>query len=85
MGPVEREAWSVLRGIRVPTLIITGDKEDPTGRNKKMARAMPDARCVVLRGLRPGSSDPLLNHIDEFMRSEISTRYAKPFLRKHLN
>ena len=82
--PWMKEAWNVLPEIKVPTLIITGDKEDPTGLNKKMARVIPDARCVVLRGLRPGSSDALLNHIDEFMRSEISTHYAKPFLRKHL-
>ena len=78
-------AWSVPPRIRVPALLITGDEEDPDGPNRKMARAMPDARCVVLKGLRPGPLDALLNHIDEFMRSEISTSHAKPFLRKHVN
>ena len=50
-----------------------------------MAELMPDARCVVLRGLRPGSSDAGMNHFDVFMRSEVSVHFARPFLRKHLS
>ena len=49
-----------------------------------MAELMPDARCVVLRGLRRGSSDAGMNHFDGFMRSDVSIRFARPFLRKHL-
>jgi hypothetical protein len=77
-------AWDAFPKIGLPTLILTGDMEDPTGRCEKMAELMPDARCVVLRGLRPGSSDAGLNHFDAFMRSDVSIRYARPFLRKHV-
>ena len=80
-----KEAWNILPKIKVPTLIITGDEEDPSGLSKKMARIMPDGGRVVLKELRPGSSDALLDHIDEFMESDISlVRVAMPLLRKHL-
>jgi pimeloyl-ACP methyl ester carboxylesterase len=83
--PWMKGAWDLFPKIEVPALIITGDKEDPTGQSKKMARLMPDARFVVLRGLRPGSSDAGMNHFDGFMRSDASVRFARPFLRKHLS
>jgi len=76
-------AWGAFPKIGVPTLILTGDLEDPTGRCEKMAELMPDARCVILRELRAASSDAGLNHLDAVMRSAVSIRYARPFLRKH--
>jgi len=82
--PWVNSAWHMYPRIKLPTLIITGDKEDPTGLGKKTARVMPDARCVVLKGLTPGSSDPMLNHVDELMRSDISVPHARRFLRKHM-
>jgi pimeloyl-ACP methyl ester carboxylesterase len=82
--PWANEAWEMYPRIKVPTLLITGDKEDPTGLNKKIARAMPDARCVVLKELRPESSDVMLDHVDELMRSDITVPRAKRFLRKHM-
>ena len=82
--PWFREAWKTFPIMKTPTLLMDGDKEDPTGLNKKMARVMPDARSVVLRDLRPGSSDPFLNHVDGIMRSDITVPHAKRFLRKHM-
>jgi pimeloyl-ACP methyl ester carboxylesterase len=83
--PWSKGAWSVYPRIKVPTLIINGDLEDPTGFSEKTARLMPDGRCVVMKGLRPGSSDIMLNHVDSIMRSDITVPHAKRFLRKHMN
>ncbi len=75
--------WTTYPKIRVPTLIMAGKIEDATGLSEKMAKLMPDARCVILRGLKPGSSDAGLDHLGGLMRSDLSIRYAGPFLREH--
>jgi proline iminopeptidase len=54
-----RDTWQVpgydlqpkLRGLRIPTLVITGDSDFiPVEVSEHIARALPSARLVVLKG-----------------------------------
>jgi pimeloyl-ACP methyl ester carboxylesterase len=65
--------WDIYPKIDVPTLIIVGEKEDPSRLAKKMAKLIPQGRFVNLKRL---------SHLDEFMRSDLSVPPAKRFLRK---
>ena len=59
--------------IKVPTLIIVGEREDPSHLGKKIAKLIPHGRLVTLKGL---------GHLDGFMRSNLSVPTAKRFLRE---
>lgn len=65
--------WDIYPRIKVPTLIIVGEKEDPSRLAEKMAKLIPQGRFVILKGL---------GHLDEFMRSDLSVRPGKRFLRE---
>src|SRR5712692_253548 len=65
--------WDIYPRIKVPTLVIVGEKEDPSLLAKKMAKLIPQGSFIVLKGL---------GHLDEFMRSDLSVRPAKRFLRE---
>ena len=65
--------WDIYPRITVPTLIIAGEKEDPSHLSERMANLIPQGRFVILKGL---------GHLDEFMRSDLSVRPAKRFLQE---
>jgi pimeloyl-ACP methyl ester carboxylesterase len=48
----EHDAWDVLDGIGVPVLVVTGDKDlfTPRALAQKMARQIPEAEILVVRG-----------------------------------
>jgi pimeloyl-ACP methyl ester carboxylesterase len=65
-----------LAGIRVPTLVIhcRGDCEVPVAESERIARAIPDAKLVVLDGNRHIMSDrgpawrKFLQELDDFLK-----------------
>ncbi len=66
--------WDIYPRIRVPTLVLAGEKEDPSRLSKKIASLIPNGRFVIQKGL---------DHLGEFMRSDLSVPLAKPFLQKY--
>jgi pimeloyl-ACP methyl ester carboxylesterase len=70
------ERWDMYPKIRVPSLVIAGEKEDPTGLVGKIANLMPNAKSVIISGE---------DHLGEFLRSDLSLRHAQPFLRENLS
>lgn len=70
------ERWDMYPRIRVPSLIIAGDKEDPAGLGHRIASLMPDARSVVIEGE---------DHVGEYLRSDLVLRHVRPFLQAHFD
>jgi pimeloyl-ACP methyl ester carboxylesterase len=70
------ERWDMYPKIKSPSLIMAGEKEDPTGLVNRIAHLMPDAKSVIIRGE---------DHMGQFLRSDLSLPYARPFLQKYLN
>lgn len=70
------ERWDMYPKIKAPTLVISGEKEDPARLADKIAALMPNARSVVIEGE---------NHLGEFLRSDLSLSHVKPFLEKYLH
>lgn len=68
--------WDTYAKIRVPTIITAGDKDDRTGLSKKIASMIPNSKLAMMKGQ---------GHFDSFMRSDVSTRCVKPFLRRYLS
>jgi pimeloyl-ACP methyl ester carboxylesterase len=69
------ERWDMYPRIRVPALVIAGEKEDPGGLVNRIANLMPDARPVIIEGQ---------DHLGEFMRSDLALRHVRPFLAEHI-
>jgi pimeloyl-ACP methyl ester carboxylesterase len=68
------ERWDMYPKIRVPALVIAGEKEDPGGLAYRIAKLMPDARPVIIGGQ---------DHMGEFLRSDLVLPYVRPFLAEH--
>jgi pimeloyl-ACP methyl ester carboxylesterase len=59
--------------IRVPTLVLTGETEDPQKVAPEIAKRLPDGKLVILKGL---------DHVDAFTHSDASIPVATSFLRE---
>ena len=68
------ERWDMYPRIRVPSLVMAGSREDPTGLVTRIAKLMPKGQSVVVKGQ---------GHMSMFMRSDISLLHARPFLLEH--
>jgi pimeloyl-ACP methyl ester carboxylesterase len=68
------ERWDMYPKIRVPSLVVAGEKEDPSGLVNKIVSLMPEAESVIIKGE---------DHLGEFLRSDLSLRYVMPFLQEN--
>ncbi len=64
-------AWSRLAGIRVPVMIIVGEKEDPEGFASEAVKLMPKGKAIVL---------PDQGHIGAFLAVDDVLTHLMPFL-----
>ncbi len=64
-------AWSRMTGIRVPVMIIVGEKEDPESFAGEAAKLMPKGKAIVL---------PQLSHIGAFLAVDDVLAHLVPFL-----
>ena len=60
--------------IRVPTLVMTGEKEDPDGISAEICKRLPHGELAMLPGL---------DHMGAFLRSDVTVPVATKFLQKH--
>lgn len=59
--------------IKVPTLVLAGETEDPEKIAPEIAKRLPDGKLAILKGL---------DHVDAFTHSDVSIPVATAYLRE---
>jgi hypothetical protein len=65
------DEWEALPRVKAPTLVLTGELEDPDDETAAAVARMPDGRRV---------RQPRLAHINSFLRSDLGLPLAMEFL-----
>jgi pimeloyl-ACP methyl ester carboxylesterase len=82
MNALDDVAWmewngprAVCQKLRIPVLLIAGEKEDLKGQTEKIAAEIPNGRVIRLAGM---------GHLGAFYRNDVALSHALPFLKEHL-
>jgi pimeloyl-ACP methyl ester carboxylesterase len=82
MNALDDMAWmewngprAVCQKLRIPVLLLAGEKEDSKGQTEKIAAELPNGRVIRLKGM---------GHLGAFYRSDVALSHALPFLENNL-